>query len=246
MVRKWHSSLARPADPARARLRAAPRDLQTPPSRRRIEANPCHIRGAGNARGVKNISRPPSTNSNDCRVGPRVQADGASAAWCALRFGELIELRRPDVDLRNEVMRVQRGAVRAEGEVIVDTPKCEAGVRDVAIPPHLIPVVKSTCPRINGRNGLLFPAADGVSTMAPSTLYTASTQPGRPRPPGSPFPRPTPHWRGARGSDRRDARRTHGPARPLHTSGARALPARRPRQRRANRRRAVPHSPGTP
>ena len=33
------------------------------------------------------------------------------AAWCALWFGELAELRRGDIDLDEHVVRVQRGAV---------------------------------------------------------------------------------------------------------------------------------------
>lgn len=35
------------------------------------------------------------------------------AAWLALRFGELTELRRKDVDLADEVVRVRRAVVRA-------------------------------------------------------------------------------------------------------------------------------------
>jgi len=56
------------------------------------------------------------------------------AAWCALRYGELAELRRSDVDLERGVIHVRRGVVRMTGEVIVGTPKTRAGVRDVAIP----------------------------------------------------------------------------------------------------------------
>jgi len=95
------------------------------------------------------------------------------ASWCALRFGELVELRHKDIDLKNGVIHVRRGAVRAGGEVIIGTPKSEAGIRDVAIPPHLMPMVKEHLGRTvtGGKEGLLFPAADGVSTMAPATLY---------------------------------------------------------------------------
>ncbi len=31
------------------------------------------------------------------------------AAWCALRFGELAELRRSDLDVRSGVIHVRRG-----------------------------------------------------------------------------------------------------------------------------------------
>ena len=37
------------------------------------------------------------------------------ASWCALRFGETVELRRGDIDLSSEVIRVRRAAVRTKG-----------------------------------------------------------------------------------------------------------------------------------
>ena len=95
------------------------------------------------------------------------------AAWCALRFGELTELRRRDLDLRGAVIHVRRGVVRAEGLVIVGTPKSDAGIRDVAIPPHLIPMLRDHLDGMpaRGRDALIFPARDGQSHIAPSTLY---------------------------------------------------------------------------
>lgn len=55
-------------------------------------------------------------------------------AWCALRFGELTELRRSDVDTKGGRLRIRRGVVHLPGGFVVGTPKSEAGVRDVAIP----------------------------------------------------------------------------------------------------------------
>lgn len=83
------------------------------------------------------------------------------AAWCALRFGELTELRRGDIDLRTNRVSITRGVVRADGAFVVGSPKSDAGVRDVAIPPHLIPVVKTHLKNHTGKakDALLFPAA---------------------------------------------------------------------------------------
>lgn len=52
------------------------------------------------------------------------------------------------------------------------TPKSDAGTRDVAIPHHLIPMIQEhlTHHTQPGRDGLLFPAANG-GHLAPSTLY---------------------------------------------------------------------------
>ena len=64
-------------------------------------------------------------------------------AMVRLRCGELVELRRKDIDLKAGVIRVRRGAVRADGQVIIGTPKSEAGIRDVAIRPDLIPMLRA-------------------------------------------------------------------------------------------------------
>ena len=93
------------------------------------------------------------------------------AAWCALRFGELVELRRDDIDLQDNVVKVRRGAVRVKGGWVVGDPKSDAGVRDVAIPPHLIPAIENHLSKYVGTEGdsLLFPATSG-GQLQPSTL----------------------------------------------------------------------------
>jgi len=94
------------------------------------------------------------------------------AAWCGLRFGELAELRRKDVDLKGKVIKIRRGVVRATVEdaaeeprrqPIVKGPKTDAGVRDVPIPPHLLDDVKAHLRdhTEEGRDGLLFPGRAG-------------------------------------------------------------------------------------
>jgi integrase len=97
------------------------------------------------------------------------------AAWCGLRFGELTELRRGDVDLSAGVLRIRRGVTRPSGQpFVVGTPKSDAGTRDVNVPPHLLPLVKTHLRDsiTGGRDGLLFPAAgDPAQHMAPSALY---------------------------------------------------------------------------
>lgn len=90
-----------------------------------------------------------------------------------LRFGELAELRRSDLDLKNGIVKVRRAVARSRsaGPVVKGT-KSEAGARDIPLPPHLIPEVRKhllehTEP---GRNGRLFPGTNG-GYLAPSTFY---------------------------------------------------------------------------
>ena len=104
-----------------------------------------------------------------------------------MRFGELTELRRHDIDLDADegVIRIERGVVRTYDGFAVGTPKSDAGVRDVAIPPHLvIPLPGHLATHVGPEpDALLFPAHHG-GHLAPSTLYrhfyAARTLAGRP------------------------------------------------------------------
>ncbi len=141
-----------------------------------IPYNPAHIRGAGNVKRAHKV-RPASLQELETIVDAlpdRYKLMALLAAWCAMRFGELAELRRGDLDLRTNRVSITRGVVRVGGMFVVGSPKSDAGVRDVAIPPHLIPAVKAHLKNhvASGKDALLFPAAaDGNAHMAPSTLY---------------------------------------------------------------------------
>jgi integrase len=65
------------------------------------------------------------------------------ASWCALRLGETVELRRGEIDLSAEVIRIRRAAVRTKGSYSITTPKSDAGMRDVAIPPRVLPLIEA-------------------------------------------------------------------------------------------------------
>ncbi len=74
--------------------------------------------------------------------------------------------------------------MRVGGAFQIGTPKSEASIRDVHIPPHLIPVIEDHLTKHVGkqRDSLLFPA-EGGNHLQPSTLmrhwYKARTQAGR-------------------------------------------------------------------
>lgn len=175
-VRDWHSDLDRSKPTLRAHAYGLLRTIMaTAVTDEKIPANPCHIQGAGATKRVRKIKPATLTELEAIAAGmplkyrPMVML----SSWCALRFGEVTELRRKDVDLTNGVIHVRRGVVRADGQKVIGSPKSEAGTRDVAIPPHLIPMLKEhrdSMP-MRGADALLFPAADGLSHIAPSTLY---------------------------------------------------------------------------
>ena len=156
-----------------------------------LVANPVHIRGAGSVKRAIKI-RPASLDELEALVAKmpaKYRVMTLLAAWCGLRFGEVTELRRKDVDLKGEVLRIRRavtwvpqpkqdpdtGAAKPPGtRAVVGTPKSAAGIRDVAIPPHLLPAIKAHLRDYaqDGPDGLLFPSPTGTH-LTTSTLYTS-------------------------------------------------------------------------
>lgn len=139
-----------------------------------ITTNPCMISGAGSAERVVK-PKPATLEQLDTLVGEmpaRLQLMVLLAAWCALRFGELVELRRKDIDLEDHVVKIRRAAVRVDGGWVVGDPKSDAGKRDVSIPPHIAPAVLRHLTKHVGPkpDALLFPAKSG-DHLQPSTLY---------------------------------------------------------------------------
>jgi integrase len=73
-------------------------------------------------------------------VPPRYRAFVLTATWSSARWGELVALTRDRLDLLDGTMRVDRQLVELRGcRLQPDTPKSEAGVRSIHLPPHLIP-----------------------------------------------------------------------------------------------------------
>lgn len=177
-VRTWHAKFGNKTPTMRAHSYGLLRTIMgTAASDGKIGVNPCVIRGAGASRRVHKI-RPATLEELaiiTAEMPKQYQAMILLASWCAMRFGELAELRRMDVDLADEVIRIRRGVVRVKRDegikFVVTTPKSDAGVRDVAIPPHLLPALKNHLSKHVGkeRDSLLFPAKSG-DHLAPATL----------------------------------------------------------------------------
>ncbi|MDN5896264.1 MAG: site-specific integrase [Nocardioides sp.] len=192
-VNDWYDALAPGRETIRAQAYSLLRTIFASAASERptpmIPYNPAHLRGAGSTKRAHQVE--PATlkelETIVAELPDRYQLMALLAAWCAMRFGELAELRRGDLDLRASRVKIRRGVVRVDGKFIVGPPKTDAGVRDVAIPPHLLPMVKQHLAKHtgSGRDALLFPAAaDDDHHMAPSTLYKvyypARTAAGRP------------------------------------------------------------------
>ena len=137
VVRDWYSRLDGSKPRQRAHAYALLRTIcTTAVADELLAANPCRIRGAGQ---TKRASQTEPATLDELAVivaemPTRLQLMVLLAAWCAMRYGELAELRRSDLDLGKGVVRVRRAVVWVEGVAIVGEPKSEAGRRDCHYP----------------------------------------------------------------------------------------------------------------
>ncbi|MDQ1628778.1 MAG: hypothetical protein QOI54_2522 [Actinomycetota bacterium] len=176
-VRGWYAALDASTPTLRAHAYGLLRTIMaTAVADDVIAANPCRIRGAGTAktRHQTRVATLPELETIASTMPERYRLMVLLAAWCGLRFGELAELRRSDVDLEAAKVHVLRGVTRVDGQVFVGDPKSAAGTRPVSIPPHLLPWVEMHLAEhvATGSDALLFPARHG-GHLAPSTLYKA-------------------------------------------------------------------------
>lgn len=176
----WRDSL--PATPvANAHAYALLRGILKDAAKKDKRITPPTIRGAAKAKTTHKVE--PATVAELATIvehmPERYRLAVLLMSWCALRFGEVTELRRQDIDLRRARIRVRRAVVLVNKERIVSTPKSDAGVRDVSIPPHLLEPLKDHLRdhAEPGPSGLLFPAAGG-GHLSQSTL---NGKPGRRR-----------------------------------------------------------------
>lgn len=182
-VREWYASLGTETPTQRAHAYSLLRTIfGAAVAEELVTATPCRIPGAGNADSM-HVARPATLPELEIIVAAmpaRFRGMVLLAAWCGLRFGELAELRRGDIDLAEGLVSVTRAVVRVNGGHVVGDPKSKAGKRVVSMPPHLLPVIEAhLLQHIDaGEEALLFPAvtADKVTGqrwqhLAPATFY---------------------------------------------------------------------------
>lgn len=169
LVRSWYATLAPGRETTRAHAYGLLRTILTTATEDKlIPSNPAHIRGAGQTKPSHKIKIATGAELDALaeELPARYRAIVYIGAWCGLRWGELTELRRVDLDITRGPlyggrMRVERGVTRAERTYVVGSPKSDAGVRTVSIPPHIVPMILEHL-RLhvaNSPDALLFPAA---------------------------------------------------------------------------------------
>ena len=118
--------------------------MMTAADDRIVPRNPCRIRGAGEE---KPDERPVLTVVQVFQLADLVpehlRALIVLAPFASLRWGEAAALRRMDLDLTAGTVSVRQQHVELDtGELLVGPPKSRAGVRTVAIPSGITPVLE--------------------------------------------------------------------------------------------------------
>jgi len=170
-VREWHTGLGTDHDTRNAHAYALLHAIcSTAIQDEVLDANPCRIRAAMQTKRRRDVDilTPTEVNKLAAKMPAELRASVLLAAWCGLRWGETSELRRNDVSDDCSVLRVRRAVTYRGGKFYVGEPKTSAGVRDVAIPPHIRPILKAHLKNHVGRGGeaLLFGEVDGTHLRA--------------------------------------------------------------------------------
>ena len=77
------------------------------------------------------------------------------------------------------MLRVRRAVTYSKGKFIVGPPKTAAGIRDIAVPPHIRPIIKAHLKNHVDKpaDSLLFPMDDGDAHAAATTTASTSSKP---------------------------------------------------------------------
>jgi integrase len=192
-VRRWHARVSSQTSPMMAaksyRLMRA--ILSTAVADGLIQANPCRVRGAGVERSAERpIVGPDLVLQLADAVGKRWRAMILLAGFGGLHLGELLALRRRQLDLASATITVAEQVVTLKGgRRLVTEPKTEAARRTVVLPQLVVDALSDHVGGLeDDPEALLFPADDDGPLPA-TTFYK--------------------HWRGARHQVGRDDLHLH-------------------------------------
>jgi integrase len=165
-IREWHANLGTERKTRNAHAYALLHAIcATAVQDEVLDANPCRIRAAMQTKRRREVDilTPAQVDKLASKMPANLRASVLLAAWCGLRWGETSELRRRDVSADCSVLHVHRAVTYRRGQFDIGEPKTAAGVRDVAIPPHIRPMLKAHLKTHVGRaaDALLFVGDDG-------------------------------------------------------------------------------------
>lgn len=179
-----------PSDAGRARVAQAYRVLRlilnNAVTDGRIDANPCHIPGAGQ---IKATERKPATPAEIVALADAMPTRYAAAvhvaSWSGLRAGELFGLARRHVDLDAGTLRVERAAIYLANSIHLGPTKTESSRRLVHLPPHVVTILRQHMETYTGTSpdALIFTSTAGTIVskgVRKKTFWRARATVGRP------------------------------------------------------------------
>lgn len=138
-----------------------------------VTLNPCRVERAGKRpkRVDLDLLTLPELEKATQALNEHYRACVPVTAWCGLRFGEMIELRRKDVAVAKDgtmVLKIRRAATIVGKDLVTGKPKSDAGVRDVTVPPHVAKVLTAHMKKFTdaGPEALVFTTTHGTRLTA--------------------------------------------------------------------------------
>jgi integrase len=136
MVRSWHAELAQrhPSTAAKS-YRLLSSIMTTAVTDGIITNSPCRVRGAG----IEHAEERPVATVEEVKaladaMPDRLRLVVLLATWCQLRRGEILGLRRKDVDPLRSMIHIERSRTFSRnGTSITKSPKSRAGRRSLAV-----------------------------------------------------------------------------------------------------------------
>jgi integrase len=169
-IRGWHAELAmRHASTAAKAYRLLSSIMRTAVIDGLIISSPCKVDGAGTERPAE---RPTATIAEiealTLAMPEHLQLLVQLSTWCQLRRGEVLGLRRKDVDVLHATIHVEQSRTfTMDGRSLVKQPKTLAGRRKLAVPEFPIDQVVEHLKRFTSASpeSLVFTGKTGVPLM---------------------------------------------------------------------------------
>ncbi len=166
-IRGWHAELSmRHASTAAKAYRLLSTIMKTAVTDGIILSSPCKVEKAG----VERPAERPIATLDEIEALANAMPEHLRlivllASWCQLRRGELLGLRRQDIDTLHATMRIEQSRTfTMTGASLVKDPKTNAGKRTLAIPRHLMAALEDHLERFTEHSptSLVFLGKTGI------------------------------------------------------------------------------------
>lgn len=139
-VREWFGQLDASTPTARARAYEMVSSMfSAAVAEGLLPVTPCKVPNATKVRRARSVVHieSPEVDVLAGKMPEDLAAAVLLAAWCGLRFGEVVALDRADVATDGSTVNVSKGMTRRGGVTEIAAPKSETSTRVVAVPPHV-------------------------------------------------------------------------------------------------------------